>query len=274
MKRNTLYVDESGIANLLDNTYNHFLLTGVIVSGDEVDNLDGYFNIIKRKYSLKTEVPFHSFDLFENKSSDFYLTEAKAFEFNKSIAEFIKLMPIQVKVIHSKKLEFRQLEGLKLESDFKGSKENKRKKEFLYMISATKLFYWFASYLEQTNSQGTIIVDSRKGMDQYLLAAYNNSKEQQQRKTAQEKTLASIATRRINSITFSEKTTLTGGLEIVDLISYSFFQSIDKIKRIKSYNKSGIDKIVRSVKSECNSDCVEVLIAKKYSKLFDNKKAN
>jgi hypothetical protein len=194
------------------------------------------------------DIPFHSYDLFEDHNSESYLKLSEAKNFISAINEFLKIIPIQVKVIHSQKNKFRRLEGLKYENNFKGTKRNKKKKEILYVLSATKLFYWFAEYLEKNDSKGRIVVDSRKGLDQFLLYAYVNCKEMQQRRNAKEVKLALLAKKRLNSITFAEKTTLTGGLEVVDLISYSFFHAIDIERRMLNYEELKLSNIVKLLK--------------------------
>lgn len=277
MKSYYLYVDESGIANLLDLSYEHFLLTGVLVSEEEAENMNGYFNIMKRKYGLNLEFPFHSFDLFEDKDSNIYLPDASAKVFLQSIVEFIKVFPLQVKVFHAQKKNFRKLGGLKDAEDYRGSKENKTKKEIIYTLAATELFYWFTKFLgetdfvERNNASGRIVVDSRKGMDKYLLQAYNNCKEKQQRRNAEERTMAELAKKRLHSITFSDKSTLTGGLEIVDLISYAFFHSLDRKRRLPRYREIGFSNVVKVVREECNADCLEDLDPVNYRSLFHKK---
>lgn len=271
MKRYFLYVDESGIANLLDMSYKHFLLTGVIISAEESDNIDGYFNFIKRKYGLSTEEPFHSFEILEDDTSGIKLKPSAAKTFLASVTELIKIAPIRVKVIHSKKKSFRKMDGLKTEENFKYSKYNKKKADIIYTLSATKLFYWFAEFLEEQDAQGYVIVDSRKGLDIHLLEAYNNSKEQTQRRTREESLLADVAKIRLNSITFSEKNTLTGGLELVDLISFAFFHRFDIERKLKDYMKIGLNNISLAVIKECNSDYLDVLDPEKYKRLFNKK---
>jgi predicted nucleic acid-binding protein len=212
---------------------------------EEAISLDGYFKFIKRKYALDLNTPFHTYHILENGLT--CLNNKSAMEFNKSISEFIKISPIALKIVHAKKSEFRQIIGF--DED----------REQLYNLAATKLFYWFAQHLEKENSHGQVVVDSRKGNDLELLAAFYNIKENFERNNPTYKHLANIATKRLTSITFSNKSDLNGGLEIVDLISYSFFQFLDKKRRIDRYFKIKLNSVVKAIKQECNPDYYTLL---------------
>lgn len=273
MEQFNLYIDESGIADFLDCSYKHFLLAGVAVNASNAMNLEGYFNIIKRKYGLELSTPFHSYELFEDSKSSSHMELSEAIDFNSSIIEFIRLFPLSVKIFHANKDQFRKIDGLKSYEDFKGSKANKRKREFLYTLAATNMFYWFANILEEEEAYGNIIIESRKGLDKHLLYAYNNCKELQQRRSNVDRTNAELAKKRLHSISFTEKTLLTGGLEIVDLIAYAFFHKIDKKLRLSNYKDLKLEEIARTIKEECNNDCFDELKAENYHDLF-NKKAN
>jgi hypothetical protein len=77
-KTHYLFLDESGIAELTDETYRYFLLTSVAANKESFDEIEGYFSLIKRKYGLEGEFPFHTYDLLENQASENYLTPAQA----------------------------------------------------------------------------------------------------------------------------------------------------------------------------------------------------
>jgi hypothetical protein len=79
-KTHYLFLDESGIAELTDETYRYFLLTSVAADKEAFDEIEGYFSLIKRKYELECEFPFHTHELLENQASENYLTPAQARE--------------------------------------------------------------------------------------------------------------------------------------------------------------------------------------------------
>jgi hypothetical protein len=93
MRRYLLYIDESGSGNLASNLQN-LIITGVIVEDNADSEISGYFNYLKKIYKLPEDFSFHSYDLFENNKSEFFLPIQKAKKLVDSLIEFIKIIPI------------------------------------------------------------------------------------------------------------------------------------------------------------------------------------
>jgi hypothetical protein len=66
--RNTIYIDESGVASLKDKG-KFFILTGIIANNYEFSLLSEYYFRMKLKY-FENEIPLHSFDLFRKPSKE------------------------------------------------------------------------------------------------------------------------------------------------------------------------------------------------------------
>ncbi len=245
-KKLTLYIDESGKSSLKEIENNPFVMTGVIISDSEVSAIEGYFNYIKRKFGIDPEQPFHSYHIFEHPEEK--LSESKLLELSKVLADFIELIPAEYHILTIDKSEFRNALGIKSNEDFKGSKERKEIPDFPYRVMSSAMFAWFADMLKSENKIGQIIADSRRGADNHLLSSLNACKEgnipfinEDTSKTINEKIVA---------ICFSEKSFLSGGLEITDLISYiSYF----RVRRLISQNSNiGIDNLWESISKKTN----------------------
>ncbi len=242
----TLYIDESGKSSLKEQKNNPFIMTGVIIDDSEISSIEGFFNYIKRKYKISLDLPFHSYHVFEHPEEK--LSDNKLFELSKNLADFISLIPAQVKVIGIDKQEFKNALGVQSDKDFKGTKERKRLPEFPYRVMSSALFEWFARYLNEHNFIGQIICDSRRGADKHLLSTLNQCKDGDV--PYFDNTVSKKIANRITAICFSEKNFLSGGLEITDLIS---FVTYFKVRRLITANKQiGIDKLWEKIRDKIN----------------------
>lgn len=213
----TLFVDESGKQTLAENVDDPFILTGVILNDEEIDPVEGFFDYIKIKYSIPKESPFHSYELFEKPATK--LSDGQASALMEMLADFISLIPIKIKVISIDKKEFWKALGVGSINDFKGSAKKHELKNFPYQIMSSVLFEWFAKYLKSQNKIGEIIVDARKGGDEKLIKSLEICKE----KDGPLPKYADLIKERCTAICFAQKTFLSGGLEITDLISFTSF---------------------------------------------------
>jgi len=245
-KKYILYLDESGCSSLTDYVSKKFLLTGVMIDRKEDIEISAYFNFIKRKYNIPINHPFHSYDIFDNKRSSSYLTNANAKAVTSSLAEFIDITPIKFKVFMLDKNKLRRFFGFKKDS-FKGIPRGRRKdKEIGYDILASRLIFWFARELEKKSAKGEVVADSRRKSDIILLDAYLNCQTPSNFNKSDIITLSEEAHNNITSIKFEKKTGLCGGLEIADLISYvSFLAENNKLKKFDTKNIPILWKIIK-----------------------------
>ena len=247
----SLYLDESGKSSLID-VGEPFIITGTIIRDEEISAIEGFFTYIKRKYKIDDTLPFHSYHTFEEPATK--LTDSTLLELSNSLAEFVSLIPIKVRVVGIDKQAFRSALGVSSNDDFKGSKERKEMRDYPYRVMASDLFAWFAEELGANNLIGQVTADSRKGGDHQLLKTLNRCKEGlvPYRKS----TTASLIRERVTAICFSEKNFLSGGIELTDLISYiTFF----KVRRLISANKHiGVDKLWASIKSLSNFELIDI----------------
>ncbi len=241
MNKATLFVDESGKSSLADQKNKIFLLTGVILDNSELNIIEGFFNYIKLKFKLPTDKPFHSYEIFEKK--DTKLSNSDLIELSKDISEFLLLIPIKIYVAEANKETFRGVLGIKSIDQLKGSSERKEMKDYPYRVTAVYIFSKFGKYLSDKNAIGQIIADSRKGGDHQLLKTLDLCKE----KVIPIKDEYHLSIKNnVSAICFAEKSFLSVGLEITDLISYTCFNSA--IRNMSNLSETGLKEIWNSVK--------------------------
>lgn len=216
----TLFIDESGKSSLADKKDEPFVLTGIIIDDEDLKNIEGFFNYIKRRFGLDDSLPFHSYEVFEK--TDTRLSPAKIEALILMLKDFISLIPIKINIVKTDKLLFKKALGVNSEDDFKGDSKKKEVKEFPYKIMASILFSWFADHLDGNNKIGQVMADSRRAGDHELLKAFEMCKDLNG--PLKEKN-RNLIRQRVCAICFAEKYYLSGGLEIIDVISFVTFNS-------------------------------------------------
>lgn len=219
-----LFIDESGKPDLLDKKYKNFILTGITIPNTELEIASGYFSFIKRKYNLPDNIPFHTYDLLENPSSESRLTENQTTMFVRSMVEFLELIPFNIFIIRTDKNIFIRKYRIK-EEMLKGSQENKERNGIIYLLSALTMFEKFAQDLEKEDKYGMIHADSRKYLDNQLIKAFIDIKEPMFK--GKNPNSSALAAKRLCSIEFSNKTALSSGLELADFISFVAFSRLE-----------------------------------------------
>ena len=261
MHKHTLFIDESGKSSLAEKADEPFILTGVILKEEDINTVEGFFNYIKRKYQIDSSTPFHSYDLFEN--SKLKMTDIKAKKLLNTIAEFISLIPIKVSVFSIGKSIFKSSLGVKTENDLKGTANKRAMREFPYRIMSSRLFAWFAEYLNISDSIGQIIVDARVGGDQQLLRTLNTCKDPN---GPIDKNISKLIKEKCNAICFAEKYFFSGGLEITDLISYtSFFHAR---KKMNSMSSIGLQTVWKEIRKNLSDNSLKKLGKRDIKKFF------
>jgi|AntRauTorcE11897_2_1112592.scaffolds.fasta_scaffold06981_2 hypothetical protein len=243
----SLFLDESGVAELSDKRYQHFLLTGVVVKNSELSILKGYFSLIKRKYNLEEDTPFHTYDLLSNKHSDNHLSEAKAKEFVDSMCEFIELMQLNFWLIHVDKELLRNQYNVS-DEDLKGSKENKDKIGLPYYLCALEQLKLFTDLLIEKDKSGEVFADSRTYQDKELLNAFLNIKQSRYFKKDRDNEYYDESRDRLNSITFADKNSLLSGVQLADLVSFIAYKKFTR--SLSTSEDMGIPKLWRKIKEK------------------------
>lgn len=248
--RSTLYIDESGKSSLREKENNPFIMTGVIIDDSEISSIEGFFTYIKRKFGINPYEPFHSYHVYE--CPDTKLSDKDLAKLSRILADFVSLIPIQIRLLEVDKDSFKKALGITSNEDFKGNEKRKEMPDFPYRVMSADLFAWFAKYLDKSFDIGQIIVDSRRGGDHHLLNTLNMCKEGHIPFTDDE--LSKKINGHVTAICFAEKNFLSGGLEITDLISYiSYF----RVCRLISQNEHlGVDKIWEEIRNR--TDIIKV----------------
>lgn len=220
-----LYIDESGVANLCDHQSKFFVLSAIVIEEKINRELAAYFSFIKKRYKLPEEKNFHTVGLFEDRKSDFYLSDSKCKSFCFSLAEFIETSPLLISASCINKDYLRQLLKMPEVYGFKGSKEHNEDKDIGYEILARQVFLEFSKFLKQKNAQGTITAESRRGADYQLLKTFLFCQEPNQfNHSVRLRGYSQELRQRVFSIRFENKQGLNAGLEMADIISYLAYQ--------------------------------------------------
>jgi hypothetical protein len=265
--KHTLYVDESGGHALTDTRSENFLLTGLSIENVKDVEISAYFEFLKRKHGIPPGHPFHSVDLFEARGNNSFLTPKKAKSIIVSLAEFIKIVPVEIKVLALSKKNLREVLGInpdiarpelakKLRSAGDVGSETR---DISYDILASNLFLWFSSHsLWRADSKGGIIAESRKESDHSLLTAFLQCKEPDNYRSNEVaiKKKVEKMTKRVTSIKFENKTGECAGLEFADLISYVSFLALN---RRLTFRPIGIAKIWRAIQPKIHGGKIEIL---------------
>lgn len=266
--KNLLYIDESGVPSLTDKRSRYFLLAGVSVEEHRDNEISGFFEVLKRKYSINQGQPFHTTDLFEIKSSEIYLKAKDSRALAKSLAEFIEVAPFKVKVIAIDKIFLRKFLGLPKNlnsSDFRNDNTGTGKitRDIAYEIAASYLFFWFSNeILTNDNNRGAIIAESRYDADHALLLTFLNCKTPSKHmikdvnETENSKKAVSMRSR-VSSIKFENKLGECAGLEIADLICY--LANLKAHKKLNKFKKRGILSLYKIAKKKLEGGDIIIL---------------
>ena len=237
-----LFIDESGKPDFDDFTYRHFLLVGVIIPESELDIVSGYFFYIKRKYNLPLGKPFHTYQLLEEPASKLPMSEGKSFV--KSMSEFIETCPIKIFLVHTDKITFQKRYKNEL---IKTVKIRSRNKGIVYFLSAYKLFQLFIDNLKKEKSTGSVCADSRYNQDRDLLDAFLKIRDAQF-KGGVINPYAEKSKQRLTSITFANKFSLSGGLELTDFISFVIFAKTQR--KLTQFDNVSLREALRAIEAK------------------------
>lgn len=268
MKRYIMYLDESGVGSLNDYQDKAFILSALIIQENEDIQFSSYFNYTKKKYKISDNRPFHSYELFEDKKSKHYLTTKKAKSFIKSLSEFINISPFKVIVTAIDKEELRRFLGIPKKFKFKPKEDNFAFRDLPYEVLGRYLFFWFANFLKKkgNDSIGHIVAESRESGDQALLRTFLDS--QQENKFKKD---ARLFRSFVCSIGFEKKLGLSGGLEMIDLISY-FSNQFLRRELIKSFGKKGGRLLWKNLKQKLEKQKIQRIRKSGFVKLIPNAK--
>jgi hypothetical protein len=230
MNRYTLYIDESGTANLNDKKDDLFLLTGLILSNNINRGFSDYFQLIKKRHGIDGKRNFHSVDFFEIKQSSQYVSDKKAKDFGATLGEVLDTVPTTILSYQLNKNVLRKILKIPDDYNFKGAtKEHKADKEIAYELLARKIFLDFAKFLNKNDATGNIVAESRNVSDTILLKTFFDCKDASRFiDTRRFAAYADDFNEKVVSICFENKNATTAGLEIADTISYLWYLEIKK----------------------------------------------
>jgi hypothetical protein len=228
MDRYTLYVDESGTANLNDKRDDLFFLTGLILENNTSRSFSDYFQLVKKRHGIETTRNFHSVEFFEIKQNEQYVSNKKAKDFSYTLGEVLDTLPTTVFSYQLDKNTLRKVLKIPEDYDFKGTtKEHKADKEIAYELLARKIFFDFAQFLNKKNAKGNIVAESRNVSDSILLKTFFECKNPDYfNNTPRFASYANNFNEKVVSICFENKNAVTAGLEIADTISYLWYLDI------------------------------------------------
>lgn len=266
----TLYLDESGVANLAQTQDRYFLLSGLIVDDKEDIELSAYLKHIKRRHNIDPSESLHAVDLFEIPGRPNYLADDKCREFTNSIAEFIENSPFKIVVFAVDKDLLRKKLHIPDGYKFKGSRAHKKDKEIAYELLTRKMLFEFARLLKRNSSLGSIVAESRRGSDGLVLNTYLDCQDPQTfvgRKSL--KTLAAEIKSRVHSICFANKIGAKGGLELVDIVSYCAFNELKN--DLRGMTKRGVKPMFQRIKKDMGIVTISQLTSQEISGLIPDR---
>lgn len=259
MFKTKLFLDESGKASLASS--DDFILTGVILQQRYKSIVEGYFNFIKSKYGVNVNAPYHSYHIYEHPYHKLHNSDLK--KLSVDLADFLSVIPVDIKIIRVNKAIFRRALGIKSDNDFTGSPKRVSMKEFPYLITFSYLLGWFSDFIKDGNVIGEIVADSRRAADKHLVEALDKTKSPE---CILDAAVKDVLVRKCTAIRFATKYYLSGGLELTDYISYtSFFKVRKKLGNVKDI---GLEKVWKVIKNKLSDNDIHTLTKEEIQKYF------
>jgi hypothetical protein len=236
-----LFIDESGKSKLSD-TGDRFLLSGVIIEKGLHHALSDFMISLKSKNNIPIDANIHAYDLFEKeeikniklskKGIDYFFehfihlvrgTEMKCilYEVDKRyLVDKIKKKARKISI--AERVIFKYL-------------QNKNQHDILYEILTAKMILQFGKFLEENDSMGKIIVESRRQDDGAVLKGFMLATEGSYYMNNKNiKNNCNSAFNRITSLSFQNKKGLSFGLELADLFAWAKWNSLNLHLKPKS----------------------------------------
>jgi len=238
-KQNThlLFIDESGRSKLSDSG-NSLLLTGVVVRADLHDALSSYIVSLKGKSEIPTDRNIHAYDVFEGERVRIgniptgyrRLPIARVSEFFERLCFLIEGSDMKVIVLQIDLGHFRskvELAARRHNVTPKAITNYLRKRglaDIAYEVLARKMILDFSHFLESEDSQGAVVIESRRDDDSAVLDAFLAATDGGRYGNYHTFELwANSGHKRINGITFENKKGLSFGLEVADLFCWGVY---------------------------------------------------
>lgn len=245
----SLYIDESGDSDLLSPRYRFFLMTGIVMSDDEVVFAERLLKKWKKKHSLSLDLGFHAYDLFEsNENNALQLRTHRIFntavkqlidivgmiEYEaycavidlKLVRESMNLQEPPIKVNFSTKSEYKKAKKDYDESFAKSHGDKKRNLPLEFALDYLLKEYKSHLNTEKSTNGNSINFESLSANDAKIIQIFHQLQSSGNLTTQYGKD--------IHGIKFHTKSSWTSAIEIADLISYSVTQSYRSKHHLKS----------------------------------------
>lgn len=272
-EKRVLYLDESGTAEFTDTRTpksEYFVITAMVVDEDEGQKLSGYFEYLKRSHGLHVGIPFHSYDLFENKKFECYQTPTRMRALVHSLTEFFSLAPIRYRVYAVDKEKVQ--EHFRINRKLSGADYQRHNATSInsisYALCAANAFRWFTEILRYANAKGSIVAESRDRSDKSLIDTFLDCKDEgmyaqplggrQYREC--DKGLKQSAVemkKRVTGLKFETKIGESFGLELADLISYLAFLNLQR--RLGEFERLYIPQLWQAVRNKLDTKTICLL---------------
>jgi hypothetical protein len=270
----SIYIDESGYSDILSPRYRFFIMTGVVINDEDVLFAKKLLDHWKLKHSLSQEPGFHAYDLFESNENNANQLRTNRI-FSKAIDQLIDILKMidfkaYCSIIDLKMLrESFHVQEPPSKSNFNSKFDYKRerkkytesfslqhgniKRHLPLKVSLSYLLECHKKELDVKNesneSNGSYInFESLSTNDAKIIEIFHRLQSTGVDEYAQ-------YGREIQGIQFHTKSSLSSGIEIADLISYSVTQSLrGKYKlavELKTVPKRSLIE-VRKIKSALN----------------------
>lgn len=254
-----LYIDESGGASIGEPRYKFFLISAVLLTSEEKVLADLLFSKWRSKYLKDPSKCLHAADFFEDFAPQYAKNEVQmARNFRRSIDELIELLNLinfQAEVYYVNLHKLRKIlflnEPPAYQSEFEKTSDKRRyasqrreyekiitdtvgeKKKFLPLSLTLKNAFTYhdlkidemrEKLLDKTLIKGYLNFESLSGSDTMLISNFHKLKSK----------ISTAYEAKIVGLNFHTKSSLGGGIELADLISYISFQTLRSSNHLKS----------------------------------------
>lgn len=269
-KQLDLYIDESGSSAITEPRYKFFLISAVTLFPNDQELISLLFQKWRSKYLTNPNRCFHATDFFEKYIPKYKKKELKfARNFNKAVydlVEILKYPKFKAEVYYVDIIALRnkfllvEPPAFQAESSFKNAIEAKkyRESQIAYRghmlktighknifkplaLTLKKAFIFHSNQISSISNieKGYINFESLSGSDAMLVKQYHRLKDK----------VGEDYGKKIVGINFHTKSSLDGGIELADLISYVSFQTLRfKFRRNNEYGTDLNPETIKSIK--------------------------
>lgn len=228
-----MFIDESGDASL-NHAGQHFILAAVIIKHEDLQIIEGYLRLLKRKFFADDHKILHATDLFERpyqKYRQLRRPRNVTGPFIQRLHDILDIIPYSSCVYYVDKNTLRAHHSYK---PVKGKKSATLNLDLPYELAATSAILDFTNFLKSKHSKGEIVIESRLHKDSKFVEYFDNTRKSRFPGGNPNPRFNDVKDS-IPSLLIFNKYSGNSGLEIADLVAYITYRKLygDPQKRMK-----------------------------------------